>query len=375
MLTTKAGIIGLGGIGETHLKAILQDPSIQVVGVTDVNQEGCRSKAEKYKVPFYATHIELLEKAKPDYVVICTPHYQHAQLSIDAMKRGVHVLCEKPLSVSAAEAQECVDVAKKTGMVLAVNFMQRMSGAHNKMHELVAQGFVGKIIRVTMVRTAWFRSMAYYRSSPWRATWDGEGGGVSVNQSPHDLDFLCWTAGLPSATYAEMNTLGHDIEVEDDCIALFKWAHGATGTLHITTNEHPGSSYVEIAGTKGSLLLQGHSLKATQLVTDSAEFCLTTQERFAGPAVLGSTTYDIPATDNFLRMSQNMVAAIRTGAQPVCTGAEALREVELANALLISAVKQKWVGTPVDHAEFDHILGKLKDVKKLAKAKEYFRNK
>jgi len=123
---------------------------------------------------------------------------------------------------------------------------------------------------------------------------------------PHDLDFLCWTAGMPSDIFAEMHTLGHDIEVEDDCIALFKWADGGTGTLHVTTNEHPGSSYVEIAGTMGALLLQGHELKTTQLSCSSAEYCLTSKEKFAGPPITSTITYEIPTTDNYLRMSQNI---------------------------------------------------------------------
>ena len=196
---------------------------------------------------------------------------------MDAMRRGVHAFVEKPMTVSAARAEECVAVAKQTGRVLGVNFLRRLQPVERKMHDLIRSGFLGRTLRVTMVCTHWFRSMAYYRSSAWRATWSGEGGGITVNQSPHDLDLLNWAVGMPSEVFAELNTSGHDIEVEDDVVGLLKWPGGATGTIHVTTNEAPGRTFFEVAGTRGTLALEGNKLKATELAEDSAEFSSTSK--------------------------------------------------------------------------------------------------
>jgi predicted dehydrogenase len=240
------------------------------------------------------------------------------------------------------------------------------------MHELIAGGVVGRVTRVTMVRTDWFRSMTYYRSSAWRATWAGEGGGIIVNQSPHDLDLINWLAGLPSEVYAEINTLGHDIEVEDDVVALLKWSNGATGSLHVTTNEAPGTNSIEIAGTRATLLYQKGKLRVTELTSDAREFSETTKEKMSGPPIMSVTGYEIPDTDRFLKMSQNMVAAIRKGVPLVCPAEDGVKEVELANALLISGVKRKWVKTPPSRREFDSTLAKLIELKSLTKAKAHY---
>jgi predicted dehydrogenase len=240
---------------------------------------------------------------------------------------------------------------------------------------MVVSGFVGEMTRVTLVRTNWFRSAAYYRSSPWRATWEGEGGGILVNQAPHDLDLLAWTVGLPSEVCAEINTLSHDIEVEDDVTAILKWPNGATGTLHVTTNESPGRDFLEIAGTRGALLLEHGKLQATQLAVDAREFSETTQEKIADPpirSITATTLFD--QEDRHLAMSRNMIAAIRRGVPLICSGEDALKEVEFANALLISGVKGKRVRAPADRQEFDDTLHKLVELKSLTKAKTFYGN-
>jgi predicted dehydrogenase len=220
--------------------------------------------------------------------------------------------------------------------------------------------------------------MSYYRSNTWRGTWSGEGGGILVNQSPHDLDLLLWALGMPSEVFAEINTAGHDIEVEDNVIAALKWRDGATGMLQLTTCEAPGRTLFEIAGTRGTLTLEGEKLKATELAEDSAQFNLTSKAgpdgpRWPAPATKSSVTYDLPETeDGFMQMHQNFAEAIRKGAPLVCTGEEAAREVELANALLVSGVKRKWLSTSAASKEFDAVLAKLVEVKKLDAAKAYF---
>jgi predicted dehydrogenase len=370
----KIGVVGLGGISQAHLKAIGKLSELRLVGLADISRPAREARSREYHLPAFRSHLELIKKTRPDYLVICTPHYGHTEIAVDAMRRGVHAFAEKPLAVSAARAEECVAVAKQTGRVLGVNFLRRLQPAVRKLRDLIESGFLGRTLRVTMICTNWFRSMAYYRSSSWRATWSGEGGGILVNQSPHDLDLLNWVAGMPSEVFAELNTSGHEIEVEDDVVAAMKWPGGATGMIHITTNEAPGRNFLEISGTRGTLTLEGNKIKATQLAADSAEFSRTTQGMWSSPAVESSVTYELPDTaDGFMLMHQNFADAIRKGAPLVCPGEEGVREVQLANALLVSGVKCRWAPTPVPPKAFDAVLAKLLKVKKLHAAKAYFK--
>ena len=197
MAKVKVGVVGVNVIGSTHVHAIRLCDELELVGIADKDSGILQEKSGEFEAFGYPGHRQLIEQAKPDYVVVCTPHYSHAAIAMDAMRAGVHVLLEKPMTVHAARAAECIAVAEETGMTLGINFLQRLVPAHQRMYEAVRDGFLGTVTRVTMVRTEWFRTMAYYRSSAWRATWQGEGGGVIVNQSPHDLDMLVWTLGMP----------------------------------------------------------------------------------------------------------------------------------------------------------------------------------
>jgi predicted dehydrogenase len=373
MPALKVGVVGLGTIGQVHLKALAKLGDAQVVGLADNSSALRETRSREHNLPAFPSHIELIEKTHPDYIVITTPHYSHTEIAMDAFRRGVHAFVEKPLAVSAARAEECAAVAKQAGLLLGVDFQARLMPSHRKLHEMIEAGFLGRTLRVTLICTNWFRTMAYYRSSPWRATWSGEGGGILVNQSPHDLDLINWAVGMPSRLFAELNTSGHEIEVEDDAIGVLKWRGGATGTIHVTTSESPGRNFFEVSGTRGTPTLEGDKLKATELAEDSAEFCKTTTAAWSAPAVRSSVTYDLPDTpDRYLSMHQNFADAIRKGAPLVCPADDAVREVELANALLVSGVKQKWVSTPAAPKEFDAVLAKLVEVQKLDAAKAYF---
>jgi len=356
----KTGIIGAGVIGGCHLKALQGHDAVEPVGVTDVVADAARKRAAEFGIPCYRDAAELIEKARPDYVTVCTPHKSHAAIACEAMRRGVHAFVEKPLTVSAAEARRCAGTAKETGRVLGVNFLRRLRPANARLKELASSGFLGTVIRVTAVLTEWFRSMAYYRSGGWRGTWDGEGGGILVNQAPHDLDLIVWTLGPPEAVCADINTLGHDIEVEDDLCAMLRWPGGARGTLQVNTNEAPGRSFFEITGTKGTLLLEGNRLTATRLAVDAREFSEATEEKMTLPRMGDVVTYDLPdVTNRYALMHTNFAEALRSGAPLMCPGEDAVREVELANALLVSAIRREWVELPARDEEFEQIMSKL----------------
>ncbi len=375
MAETRVGIIGVGVVGEQHLLALRDHAEIRVVGIADQSDELRSARAREFDMPAYASPTELLEMSRPDYVTVCTPHYSHTDIAVEAMRRGVHVLVEKPFAVSASRVDECLAVMRETGMKLGVGFLRRLHPPYRQLFDLIQSGFVGEAIRVTLVRTQWFRSMAYYRSNPWRATWAGEGGGILVNQAPHDLDLIAWTLGLPSEVLVELNTIGHEIEVEDDVCALMKWAGGATGTLHVSTREAPGRDFFEIAGTKGTLLLEGDCLKATRLSVESREFSETTMTKMDPPPIDHAFTFCKAEDKDLYRFEQeNFAAAIRGEGALMCSGEEGLKEVELANALLVSGLKQEWVSVPAKRVEFDHLLSELVRIRSIPQVKASLKN-
>jgi predicted dehydrogenase len=223
----------------------------------------------------------------------------------------------------------------------------------------VADGELGPVRRTNWIITNWFRSEAYYRSGGWRATWKGEGGGVLLNQCPHNLDLFQWICGMPSAITA-VGALGkyHDIEVEDDITAILEYPGGATGVFVATTGEAPGTNRLEIAGDRGKLVFEDGKIRFTRNEIPADVYSRTTSERFGRPAVWN---IDIPVSGNaehHLGIKKNFVAAILDGVPLIAPAAEGIRSVELANAMLYSALTGRRVALPLDGAVFEeHLRG------------------
>lgn len=370
-MDVRVGIVGTGVIGQAHLRALQGQPEFTVVGIADKAFEHAVKLAQDYKTKAFADYETLLAESRPDYLVVCTPHYTHMPIAIDAMKKGVHVFVEKPMAVTATEAAEGVRVSQETSRVLGVNYNMRPRTERQKMIELIRAGFLGELLRVTMVNTDWFRNMAYYRSGSWRATWAGEGGGILVNQAPHDLDMLIWAAGQPSAVQAWLATTGHEIEVEDTLSAILRWPNGAVGTIQANTTEFPGKSYLELAGTKGFLRLEKDILTATKLSGDSREISDAALKTSDKPKAPETVVYNLPPhLTRTLAMHQNFVAAFRENKPLICSAAEGLQEVELANALLVSGIEQRPVNVPVERDRTDRLLARLRELKYIEKAQK-----
>ena len=363
----KVGIVGTGVIGKVHLRALAACEGLHVVGSADIAANARETSVRDFGVPAYPDHVTLMQEAQPDYVVICTPHYAHAGIAIDAMALGAHVYIEKPMTVHADRAHQVLAAAKRHDRKVAVGFGRRLRPAERKFKEMIDAGFLGQILRASIVLTKWFRSQHYYNSATWRGTWDGEGGGVIVNQAPHDLDLICWTLGLPEAVCADIDARGHDIEVEDDLCAMLKWTNGAKAALQINTNEAPGRSFFEVTGTRGTLTLDSGRLIATRMGGDTREFSDTTKEAMQAPQPLDTVTYELPDGENrYAAMHRDFARAIQENRQPVCSGEEGLAEVELANALLLSGIRRSWVTTPVNAGEFNSTLAALVASKSMA---------
>ena len=204
-----------------HLPA-LQQETVEVVGVTDRDEAVSRARAAELGCPSFPDYRAMLRETRPDVAVILTPHPLHAPMAIDALRAGCHVLVEKPLAVHVAEADAMIEAADDAGRILAVNFQQRLRPEVLRAVELVRSGGLGRVQHLDLAVT-WPRTAAYYQLAAWRATWRGEGGGVLLNQAPHDLDLVCHLLGSPARVVAWTRTKLHAIETEDTVQAMLEW--------------------------------------------------------------------------------------------------------------------------------------------------------
>ena len=350
----RLGVVGLGNMGSTHIKGHLpQLPRFELAAVCDTDP----ARMTPYDVPCFERSESLIRSGLVDAVLVATPHYSHTTIGIDAMANGLHLLVEKPISVHKADAQRLID-AHREGLVFAAMFNQRTDGRYRKVRELVQAGELGEIRRASWTITDWFRTAAYYASGGWRATWAGEGGGVLLNQCPHNLDLLQWMLGLPSKVTAHLG-LGrfHDIEVEDQVTAYLEWPNGATGVFTTTTGEAPGTNRLEIAGDRGKLVVEGDALTLWRTRVGVQEFLDTDPGGFSTPEVWKC---EIPPAKGgggqHVEILRNFGDAILDGTPLIAPAEEGIASVELANAMILSGLQNRTVELPLDAAEYEGVL-------------------
>ncbi len=357
----RLGIIGIGGMGSSHADQILggKVPRCELTAICDIDP----SKFAKYpNIKAFESSEELIRSGLVDAVLIATPHYFHTTIGIDALQNGIHTLTEKPISVHKADAERLIAAHTDPKIKFAAMFNQRTDPAYIKMHDIIQKGELGKIQRTNWIITNWFRPESYYRSGGWRATWAGEGGGVLVNQCPHNLDLFQWLGGMPSTVYA-IGGLGkyHDIEVEDDVSALFEYENGAVGAFITTTGEAPGTNRLEIAGTRGKLVVDTSAsvrLRFVRNEQDSAEYNKTSKNRFGVPEVWNIEIPVHGGGEQHIGIKKNFVAAILDGAPLIAPAEEGIHSVELANAMQYSLMTGKKVELPLDSAAYEaHLKG------------------
>ena len=308
-------------------------------------------------VPVFEDGEALFAAKVCDAVVIATPHYAHPEIGIRALQEGLHVLTEKPIAVQCSRARELVAAAEKSGKALAVMFNQRIAPVFRAAREIVQSGALGKPQRLDWIITNWYRTQAYYRSGGWRATWRGEGGGVLMNQAPHQLDLWQWIFGMPQSLRAECRVAQyHDIEVEDDAAIFAEYANGATAFFRTTTGEGHGTNRLEIACDRGRLVLEQGMLKRWQLRESAEEVCFHSAEAFVKIPWDYSEESFAAAENPHGAVLQNFVDHILTGAPLIARGEEALNALEIANAAYLSAWTGEKIKLPPDDALFDRLL-------------------
>lgn len=365
MNKVKLGIIGIGGMGSGHAKNLVMGKveEIELCAVADIKET--RRKWAKENLPGNITIFEdgdkLIESQECDAVLIVTPHYEHPRLVIKALEQGLSVLCEKPAGVYTLQVREMNAAAEKHDSVFAMMFNQRTNHVYRKMHELVHGGSLGAIKRVNWIITDWYRTQAYYNSGEWRATWEGEGGGVLLNQCPHNLDLLQWICGMPSKVMAFChNGKWHNIEVEDDVTAYLEYENGATGVFVTTTADAPGTNRFEITLEKGKLVCENDKLTLFQLDVSEREHCFTATEGFQKPEghyVELETDGENPQHMGVLKA---FAGRILYGTPLVAEGKEGINGLMLSNAMHLSSWLQKPVEIPFDEQLFLEELGKLR---------------
>lgn len=360
MSKLRIGIIGMGNIGQHHAGYLRagQVPRAELVAVSNTSSE----KLQPYQsLAVFNDGEALICSGLVDAVVIATPHYQHTSLGIAALKQGLHLMVEKPISAHKADAERLIAAHKEhPKQVFAAMFQLRSEPRYTKMRQLIQGGDLGEIVRLNWIITDWFRTEAYYASGGWRATWKGEGGGVLLNQCLHNLDMIGWLLGHPARVrgFCQLGRY-HDIEVEDNVTAFLEYPNGATGVFVTSTGEAPGTNRLEIAGTRGRLVLESNQLVLKRNEADMREFSRTARLGFAKPE---ARVEEIPfdnASAQHATLMENFVEAILDGGPLIAPGTDGVHSVELANAILYSSLIGETVTMPMDGAAFEKELQRL----------------
>ena len=279
-----------------------------------------------------------------------------------AFEKGIHVLIEKPAGVYTKNVLEMNDAARASGKVFSIMYNQRANPLYQKLRDLIHSGELGEIKRTNWIVTDTYRPQSYYDSSKWRATWEGEGGGVLINQTLHQLDIWQWTTGcMPKSVLAKCS-FGkyHDIEVEDDVTAYVEYENGATGVFIASTGEAPGTNRFEIVGERGKIVMENETLTFYQLTQSEREFNATFTGGFGEPEF---RKIDIPVkSDNsgHIRIIQDWVDSIVKGSPLLAPGEEGIKALEISNAIYLSSWLDKTVKLPVDpDLYYDKLLEKI----------------
>jgi predicted dehydrogenase len=359
----RIGVIGTGGMGSGHCSILPQIEEAQLTAVCDIAPDVAKETSEKYGVPGFEKAEDLLDSGLADAVIIATPHYFHPPIAIEAFRRKIHVMSEKPISVTVSAADAMIAAAKESGCVFGVMYQMRSLGRTRIARKLIEEGRLGEIYRTSLVM-GWYRSQAYYDSGGWRATWAGEGGGVLINQAPHFLDIYTWLGGMPARLTGRTRTRIHDIEVEDEAFATLEYPGGAHGYLYASTTEAPGHEMLEVCGDRGKIMLHGGSMKFWEMETPIRRHSREATEVWSGPQAV-EVPLDIPeGGGSHADITRNFCRAILHGEPLIAPGVEGIHAVEIINGIILSGHTGQTVDIPVDRAAYDRLIAELQAVSK-----------
>jgi len=362
----RLGLVGFGVIGSMHSKYLADG---EVSGVTlscicDVSPDRLKLAKEMYpNVKLFSDYKEMIRSGEVDAVFVATPHYDHPKVAIDALKNGLHVLIEKPAGVYTKQVLEMNEVALRSGRVFGIMYNQRTNPVYQKLRDLIKSGELGEIKRTNWI-IDWYRPQSYYDSGGWRATWAGEGGGVLLNQDPHQLDLWQWTCGMPKRVRA-FCYYGkyHNIEVEDDVTAFVEYENGATGVFVTSTAMTPETNRFEVMGDKGKVVIENGELVFYRLRTPERQF----NREYRGGKIAAPECWkcEIPVAPGqggqHKEITQNFINAILKGEELLAPGIEGINGLQISNAMYLSSWINDWVEIPVDPDLFyEKLMEKIK---------------
>lgn len=361
------GIIGLGNMGTAHIRNFIEGkiPNGVVSAVCDIDEKALENGAKLAgDVKTFTDAEEMMKSGEVDAVLIATPHYLHPVLAIKALNAGVHTLVEKPAGVYTKAVREMNEVAKKSDKVFGMMFNQRTNPLYIKLKKMIEDGELGELRRVNWIITNWYRTQSYYDSGSWRATWEGEGGGVLLNQSPHQIDLVQWLCGMPTKVMGHC-AYGkyHDIEVEDDVTAYLEFPGGATGVFITTTGDAPGSNRLEISGTRGKVVVDLSHAAGTEdkfmfyrAETDVNDHIKNCPSGFEQPNYWNCEVEVRGENPQHVGICNNFCDAVLNGTPLLAPGEDGINGVTISNAIHLSDWLEKPVTLPIDEELFYNML-------------------
>ncbi len=362
----RIGVVGIGNMGSAHAVQIFENRvrGAVLAAVCDSDPERLAFAAKRFGkgVLAYGDYHRMLEEKKIDAVVIATPHKLHPVIAREAFSHGLCVLTEKPAGVDVASVREMNRAAKESGQVFGIMYNQRTNFLYRKLHDLMKAGTLGEMKRFVWIINNWYRTQCYYDSGDWRATWNGEGGGVLLNQCPHNLDIWQWIAGMPVRLRAFCREgQYHNIGVEDDATIYAEYANGATAVFITSTGEYPGTNRMEISGTRGKAVVEEGRLKLYLLKQDEREICFTAKEGMPAEKVECTVVEQEKPDGGHLEILQNFTDAVLYGEKLLAPGSDGIYGLTISNAAYLSSWKDTWVTLPANEQEFLDFLGKKQE--------------
>ncbi len=361
----RIGIIGIGNMGSKHLSNILAGkcPELTVTAAADIDPARLEwVKEQDAAIARFDDATAMLDSGLIDAVIVAVPHYDHPKYAMQGFERGIHVMCEKPAGVYTAQVREMNAAADKANVKFGMMFNQRTNHVYRKMREIVRSGELGAIRRTSWIITDWYRPQAYYDSGAWRATWSGEGGGVLLNQCPHNLDLWQWICGMPVKVHTHMHFgKWHDIEDEDDVTTYVEYANGATGTFITTTGDTPGTNRFEITLDGGKLICDAKTLVMHKNETPEPEFSRTNTKPFGHPKTEVINVETDGLNPQHVGVLNAFAAAILRDEPMIADGREGINGLTLSNAMHLSAWQGKTVELPFDENLFrDELMARVR---------------
>lgn len=326
----KVGILGGGNISDTHARAAAAIPGVEIAAVYGANREKSQRLAAAHGAAMYDDVDRFLGHRPLDVVAIGTPSGLHAEQTIAALRRGLHVLVEKPLDVTTAKVDEVIAEADRTGMKVGVFFQDRLKPDIAAIKSMLVSGQLGTPVFASG-RVRWYRPPEYYSGSRWRGTYALDGGGALMNQAIHTVDLLQWLFGPVAQVCARTATRLHKIEVEDTAAAVLEFTSGALGVIEATTSSYPGyARRLDVTGSEGTLILEGDRLVGVDLRNHVEHGAATdTPENASSATVSDSSAHQ--------RIFEDFIAAVRTNGTPACDAREGRHSVAIVEAIYRSA--------------------------------------